>query len=474
MTRTSRSATEPEPSLRIADLRPLPLFRDLSDDQLAQLVEASAVVPIEPGVELFREGAPAVNWWALVDGAIELGRTVDGQETVVRQMDVPGSWAGGFRAWDEGGVYLATGRGKVAGRVLRLPAEALGELSRRWFPFGSHLISGLYHTARSIESTARQRQSLVALGTLAAGIAHQINNPAAAAVRAIDELADAYRGMLAAPAALAGLTAVQFGALDALRAEVVARPPVTDPLAVSDLEGDLESWLADHDVGREWVLAPALAVAGADVAWCELVAAAVGAPALGPALDWVSGAASAAALLAELKEATGRISELVATVKSYSQMDRASLQRTDVAVGIDDTLAMLDHKLSAGIAVVRDYDPAVPPIEAHASELNQVWTNLIDNALDAMNGTGTLTVAVRADGDAVLVSIGDTGRGMSAQVAERAFDAFYSTKDVGSGTGLGLDIARRIVVERHHGTIRIDSRPGATTLLVRLPHRAGG
>jgi signal transduction histidine kinase len=176
-------------------------------------------------------------------------------------------------------------------------------------------------------------------------------------------------------------------------------------------------------------------------------------------------------LLTELKESTGRISELVATVKSYSQMDRASMQRVDVASGIDSTLAMLGHKLGGGIAIVRDYGSDVPPIDAYASELNQVWTNLIDNALDAMDGAGTLRVTVRRDGDAVSVSIADTGPGMSPQVAERAFDAFFSTKDVGKGTGLGLDIARRIVVERHGGTITIDSRPGATALHVRLPAR---
>lgn len=458
--------------LRVEDLRSLPLFGDLSDDQITQLVAAGTVVRIEPGVELFHEGEPADSWWALVDGVIELSRRAGREETVVGRMDVPGRWAGGFRAWDEGGVYLATGRGQVAGRVLRVPAAALGELARAWFPFGSHLISGLYHTARSIESTARQRQSLVALGTLAAGIAHQINNPAAAATRAIDELGATYRTLVSSQVLLAGneLSARQFAALDALRGELGSHPAAADPLTVSDLEGELEDWLADHGVEREWLLAPALAAAGADAAWCERAATVTG-PALGPALEWVASTLSATALLAELKESTARISELVATVKSYSQMDRASLQRVDVTSGLDSTLAMLGDRIAGGVTVVRDYGADVPPIDAYASELNQVWTNLIDNALDAMDGAGTLRLTVRADGDAVAVSVADTGPGMSPQVAERAFDAFFSTKDVGAGTGLGLDIARRIVVERHGGTITIDSRPGATALHVRLPRR---
>lgn len=457
--------------MRVDDLRSLPLFGDLADGQIAQLVAAGTVVRIEPGVELFREGEPADSWWALVDGQIELSRRVGREETVVGRMDGPGRWAGGFRAWDERGVYLATGRGTVDGRVLRVPAAALGELAAEWFPFGSHLISGLYHTARSIESTARQRQSLVALGTLAAGIAHQINNPAAAAGRAVDELDEALRTLVSSLGLLAGedVSAAQFVALDALRGELASRPVVTDALALSDLEGDLESWLDDHDVDRGWLLAPALAAAGADPAWCERAAGAVDRAALGPALEWVASTVSATALLAELKESTGRISELVGTVKSYSQMDRASMQRVDVADGLDSTLAMLGHRIGGGVTVVRDYASGVPPIDAHAGELNQVWTHLVDNALDAMDGTGTLRMAVHLDGTDVAVTVADTGPGMAPEVAERAFDAFFSTKDVGKGTGLGLDIARRIVVERHRGSIAIESRPGETVLRVRLP-----
>jgi signal transduction histidine kinase len=190
-----------------------------------------------------------------------------------------------------------------------------------------------------------------------------------------------------------------------------------------------------------------------------------------PGLEWVASTFSVATLLGEVKESTRRISELVASVRSYSQMDRASMQHIDVADGLDSTLAMLGHKLRDGIAVVREYSADVPRIDAYAGELNQVWTNLIDNAVDAMEGTGTLRVATRLEGNNVVVEIGDTGPGMPPHVADRAFEAFYTTKDVGKGTGLGLDIARRIVVERHGGTITIDSRAGATVLQVRLPIR---
>ena len=189
-----------------------------------------------------------------------------------------------------------------------------------------------------------------------------------------------------------------------------------------------------------------------------------------PGLKWVANTYAVDTLLSELKESTRRISELIAAVRSYTQMDRASLQRIDVTEGLDSTLVMLGHQLR-GVTVVRDYGTDVPMIDSYAGELNQVWTNLIDNAIDAMGGTGTLHVATRVEDGDVVVDIGDTGPGMPPEVAARAFEPFFTTKDVGQGTGLGLDIARRIVVERHGGTISVDSRPGGTTLRVRLPIR---
>ena len=227
--------------------------------------------------------------------------------------------------------------------------------------------------------------------------------------------------------------------------------------------------MARHGVEEEWTVAPPLAAAGVDVAWCERVAAVVDGAALQPALRWAASTFAATTLLGEVRESTRRISELVGAVRSYSQMDRASQQRIHVTDGIESTLVMLGHKLRDGVTVVRDYGDDVPMIDAYAGELNQVWTNLVDNAVDAMDGAGTLRISTRLDGDSVVVEVGDSGAGMTPQVAARAFEAFYTTKDVDAGTGLGLDIARRIVVERHHGEITIDSSPGDTVLRVRLP-----
>jgi signal transduction histidine kinase len=456
--------------MRSDDLRPLAIFDGLSDDRLAQLAAGGEERRIEPGAELFREGAPADAWWVLLEGSIELSRRVGREDVAVARMSEPGQWAGGFRAWDADGVYLATGRAVVPTRALWVSAEVLRARAQEWFPFAGHLIRGLFSTARSIESTARQRDALATLGTLAAGLAHEINNPAAAATRAVDALETAVETLLSALRRLADedLAAAQFAALDDLRHEVAAPAEIVDALARADREQDLAAWMATRGVGQAWTIAPTLSTAGADLDWCERVESTVDPAALEPALAWVASTVSARGLLGELKESTRRISELVGAVRSYSQMDRASMQRVDVREGLQSTLVMLGHRIGPDIAVVRDYAGDLPDLEAYPGELNQVWTNLMTNALDAMDGAGTLRVSVRPDGDSVVVEIGDTGHGLTPEAARRAFQAFYTTKDVGRGTGLGLDIARRIVVERHGGDIVLDAQASETVARVRL------
>nr|MBA2600080.1 cyclic nucleotide-binding domain-containing protein [Actinomycetota bacterium] len=459
--------------MSIEDLRAVALFDGLGDDQLHELLTDGEELRFNPGEELFHEAHPADHWWVLLEGSISLIRLVGHEETVLGAMSSPGQWAGGFQAWDPHGIYLATARGAAPGRVLRVPAERLRDRANAWFPFGVHLIKGLVSTVRNIESMARQREALVALGTLAAGLAHEMNNPASAATRAVDALEDTCEVLLSSLGRLAEsqISAAQFIELDRLRREGEAESASVDPLGVADREDALADWLEGHGVERSWLVAPPLAAAGLDIEWCERVAALLGDAPLGAGLEWVASSLSTATLLSEMKESTRRISDLVAAVKSYSQLDRASMQQMDLTEGIESTLVMLAHKLQGGISVVRDYGNDVPRIEAIAGELNQVWTNLIDNAIDAMGGTGALRVSTRVDENGVVVEIGDTGPGMPKEVQARAFEPFYTTKDVGKGTGLGLDISRRIIVDRHGGEITIESRPGETVIRVRLPLR---
>ena len=457
----------------IDDLRDVFLFNGLSDERLGELIAVGDEVRFETGDVLVREGESADFWWVLLAGRVELLRRTRWEESVAGVMERPGVWAGGFRAWADEAGYMATGRAASPGVMLRVPAKALGERVQAWFPFGVHLIEGFFRTVRNMEALTRQQEALAALGTLAAGLAHEMNNPASAAVRAAWALQETGDVLLSSLVRLAegALSARQFIALDALRRELGTGTASVSPLALTDREEALADWLAANGVTAAWDIAPALAAAGADVAWCERAGQVLDAGTLEPGLEWVASALSAAVLLSEVKEATERVSGLVTAMKSYAQLDRASLQFTDVTEGIDSTLVMLGEKLGDGVAVIRDYEPGVPRIEANPADLNQVWTNIIDNAIDAMDAHGTLRISTRADSGHVFVEIADTGRGMSAEVQARAFEAFYTTKDVGKGTGLGLDIARRIVVERHHGQISIDSRPGATVLRVELPSR---
>jgi signal transduction histidine kinase len=468
---TTRPGSPPEPG----ELRRVPLFDGVADDQLQDLSAAGEEVRFAPGDVLFVENQPAESWWVLLEGGVDLVRHVGHAETVLGTMDVPGRWAGGFRAWDEHGAYLATGRAVTPGRVLRVPAAELRRIWTASFPLGLLLTEGVSRSARNYETMARQREALAALGTLASGLAHELNNPAAAATRAVDALAETCDDMLGSLRRLAAapVTGDQFTGLDALRRELGPRPGGESPMVLADREDALADWLADHDVAREWVLAPVLAAAGADVAWCERAAVVVGEAPLPAGLEWVVSTLSATTLLAEVKESTQRISDLVAAVRSYTQLDRASMQRTDVAEGLESTLATLAHRIPPEVRVERDFGPDVPRIEALPAELNQLWTRLVDNALDAMDGAGTLRVRTRWERGAVVVEVGDTGPGMSEETRAHAFDPFFTTKGVGQGTGLGLDISRRIVL-RHGGDIAIDGRPGETVLRVRLPSRGAG
>ncbi|KRE95447.1 ATP-binding protein [Nocardioides sp. Soil774] len=451
------------------ELRAVAILDAFTDDQVAALAAAGREESYDAGARLFDEGRPADDWWLLLAGRIDLVRRIGHEEQTMATMADPGQWAGGFRAWDEHGVYMGSARVGAPTRVFRLPAAELARLGEAWFPFAVHLLRGLIGTARRIEVNARQREALVALGTLAAGLAHEINNPASAAVRSVGALQQSSDDVFSSLQRLAGegISAEQFVGIDELRRSIDPSSVPTG-VALSDLEDSLTDWLDLNSIDRSWVIAPALAAAGVTTGWLDQAAATLSGSALQAGLEWVASSVTTTALIAEAQNATRRISDLVSAVKSYSQLDRAAVQDVRVVDGLESTLIMLGHKLRDGVTVVREYDDSVPTVTANPGELNQVWTNLIDNAVDAMDGSGTLTVRTYADGSHVVVEICDTGPGMTGEVAAHAFEPFFTTKEVGKGTGLGLDISRRIVVERHGGGISVESAPGATVVRVRL------
>jgi signal transduction histidine kinase len=457
------------------DLRPLFLFQGVPDEDLATLAAAGEEFTFAPGDVLFQQGARADYWWVLLEGRVEGLRRAGREENLVATMSNPGQWAGGFTAWNDDGRYMATGRAVTAGRMFRVSGDELGRWARGMFPLGVHLIAGVFQTVRHIEAMANEREALVTLGRIAAGLAHEINNPAAAAARSVAALREVCDTLLSSLVELAeeSLTAGQFVELDELR-RAAGKGGAQSSSWLADREDELTAWLEDHDVDDAWRIAPVLAEAGVEVAWCEEVAKVLSGSTLPPGLAWVASALSATSILDEMQEATGRVSALVGAVKSYSQVDRASLQLIDPTEGLESTLVILRHKMGDGVTVVRQYNPDLPRIEAYPARLNQVWTNLIDNAVDAMGGAGTLCLRTVREDEAVVVEVIDDGAGMSADTQAHAFEPFFTTKDVGKGTGLGLDISRRIVEEQHHGQITIASGPGETVVRVRLPIEGTG
>ena len=347
-------------------------------------------------------------------------------------------------------------------------------MMREWFPMAVHLLEGLFFGTQTAQQAIGQRERLLALGTLSAGLTHELNNPAAAAVRATSSLRERVAGMrhklgmiAAGPynrATLETLIRLQEDAV-----EQVSKAAALSPMEASDREDAVAGWLDDNGIGAAWDLAPTFVQAGLEVGWLDKVAAAVGDETLEGALRWLNYTVETELLMNEIEDSTGRISTLVAAAKQYSQLDRAPYQVVDVHDLLDSTLLTLAGKIGPGIKVAKDYDRGVPPIPAYAGELNQVWTNLVDNAVFAMAGKGTLTVRTALDHDRVLVEIGDTGSGVPQDIQERIFEPFFTTKPVGEGTGLGLDISWRIVVKKHHGDLRVESVPGDTRFRVWLP-----
>ena len=459
-----------------AELRSLFLFEKLDNDQLDWLCREGRIETFEPG-PVYAEGEPATCFYVLIEGTLVLSRRVGSDDIEVNRSSYKGVYAGAFQAYlgeRAAKTYNSSMRVTEPSRFYVLNAECFAEMMSTWFPMAVHLLEGAFFGVSATNRAISQRERLLALGSLSAGLTHELNNPAAAAVRATSSLRDRVAGMRHKLAVISKHpyqqeTLESLMELQERAVERVAKVPQLGPMEASDAEDTVADWLDDHDVRGGWDLAPVLVQAGIDTPWLDQMADIVEQRDLEGATRWLAYTVETELLMNEIQDASGRIMHLVGAAKQYSQLDRAPYQEIDVHDLLDSTLVMLAAKIGPDITIVKDYDRTLPKIPAYAAELNQVWTNLIDNAVSAMDHHGTLTVRTAHDRDKLLVEFGDTGSGVPKEIQPRIFDPFFTTKPVGEGTGLGLDISWRIVVKKHHGEINVWSEPGDTKFRVWLP-----
>ncbi|TDD85729.1 cyclic nucleotide-binding domain-containing protein [Actinomadura darangshiensis] len=456
------------------ELQELFLFEDLDDDKLAFLSLCGSVAEYPADGIICAQGEPAEFFYVLLDGEMVMTQNVRGHSVEVSRTDRPGTYGGAVQAYLGDKIeqrYQHTLRATRPARLFVLPARKFAKAVRKWFPMATHLLEGSFFGMTTARRVVDQRERLTALGTITAGLTHELNNPAAAAARASAELGER---LIRAQQSLADLAAqgvdcTHLSALVSLRPALPAAPGGRrSPLEVSDAEDELGDWLEEHGVGEAWDLAPGLVASGIGIEQAGEVERAAGEH-LPAAMRWLAEVMEVTQLQAEISEAVGRITALLDSARQYSQLDRAPYRQIDLRELLDSTLTMLKRKFGEGVTVKTVYDETLPPVPVYAAELNQVWTNLIVNALYAMQGSGTLTIRTARENDSALVEIGDTGVGIPEENLDRIFTPFFTTKPVGQGTGLGLDISWRIVADRHGGDIRVESLPGDTRFQVLLP-----
>ena len=455
-----------------ADLRTVDLFHGISDEDLAPWLEVITERRVEPGQLIAEAGVPVSTMQVLLEGRGQNYVMEGGRADPMGEQVAP-TWLGAIAALtgDELGVRV------VAIELCRIGAIAAEDFRRIALAqpaVHERVMRQVAPVMARITAMEQNRERLASLGTMAAGLAHELNNPASAARRAAAQIAEAVDVVSASLSKFvdAGVEREEAAQLVALQQQAVdgaAGRTALDALDAADAEDELRDLLEDLGIDDAWRFAEPLAAAGVDADWVARVHALAG-PATGAALAWVAATLTARGLAAELQESTERMSRLVGAVKTYAYMDRGGVVEADIHEGLETTLVVLNHKLKhTAIEVRRAYDRSLPKLTVHGSELNQVWTNLLDNAICALGSEGTITITTRREHDCAFVEIADDGPGIPADIQDRVFDAFFTTKDVGEGSGLGLSTARRIVVERHRGSLTFVSRPGATTFRVSLP-----
>ena len=455
-----------------ADLRPIDLFTELSDEELETWAEAAEVREIPAGTVMAKQDETKTGLVLILEGTIEaLVQDGSGDEPIGDH--VAPTWMGAIPTLVGGpSAVRMVARDDI--RVAVIPPDRFVDLVLAHRAVFHRVMAKVRPVTRRINQRESNRERLAALGTMSAGLAHELNNPVSAAKRAASDLADALDVLTSTVGLLveSGIERAQAAELVDLQREAAATCANHEPLSAldaADAEDALSDALTDAGVEEPWRISDPLVSAGIDPSFVARVAAAAG-PATVATLRWIAASLGARQLSAELRDSTDRMGELVKAIKTYAYMDRGEVVQVDVREGLDSTLILLKHKLKhTEITVERNYDPALGRLTVHGAELNQVWTNLLDNAIDALGEKGHITITTRADGDCAEIDIADDGPGIPVEIRDRVFDPFFTTKDVGSGTGLGLDTARRILVERHHGSLTLESQPGQTVFRARLP-----
>jgi signal transduction histidine kinase len=450
------------------ELLRVPAFADLPGDQIDWFLSQSQELHYKAGDTYLRQGTPADSMFVILEGQLELHGALGGE---IATFSMKAGDVTGVLPFSRMTQFKVNGRAVTDSRVLRFPAALFTDLVQKMPELAKRLVGLMSDRIRETTRIEQQRDRLAGLGKLSAGLAHELNNPASAAKRATSQLRDVLKKIKSASLELGrrDLTSVQRAEIEKLETSFTqSNEPPPDALTISDLEDQVDSLLRSHGQDDLWQLAADLARRNIKPEALESLFAALDAGTARAALVRIAASVEIAGLLNEIESSVARISDLVGAIKEYTYMDQAPVQNVDIVKSLETTLTILNHKLKRGVTVVRDYQRIPLMVNSFGSELNQVWTNIIDNAIDAMGGQGELRVRTYREDDCVVVEIGDNGPGISPEVKPHIFEPFFTTKGVGEGTGLGLDTVQRIV-KKHRGNIQVTSQPGDTRFQVWLP-----